>query len=217
MKALKPKTSKLLKYLREVSVVIVGVAVTLWGTNRITDRNEQREITMNLNAIKEELKRNETQLASAEDYFRGRAAYSRYLKTYPKKELHADSIRRYAGYIYNYFAAVCQTSAFESFKNSGLMPKMRDKLLMREIWSVYSAMDLALQAFEKWEQKKDEYVKEDYASMDFDASGGYLNDIIPLYIIHVTGGPIANLQYCQYYRTIVNDVIAMLEEATAEK
>jgi hypothetical protein len=60
-------------------------------------------------------------------------------------------------------------------------------------------------------------MKEDYASMDFDASGSYLNGVIPLYVIHVTGEPIANLRYCQYYRENMNEVIAMLEEATAEK
>ncbi|MDR1671734.1 MAG: hypothetical protein LBR57_04375 [Alistipes sp.] len=215
---------KYLRYLREVSIVIVGVAATLYASGRISHWNDQKEIALNLSWIKEELEQNEEQFALNENYFRRRAAYSRYLRFHPKEELNVDSLLYYAYKegIYGFHTLYYDSSAFESFKNSGLMPKMKNRQLMLSIWAIYNMMTVNLQDIREWERKKEEHVKKDMALIEFDGSdNGRIinhNGIIPLYTLHMFGDTPALVEWDAETRREINKVIAMIEaELTGKK
>ena len=58
MNKLKISMSKFGKFDREVSVVVIGVAITLTATLWINKKNEKRDMALYLNAMKIELDEN---------------------------------------------------------------------------------------------------------------------------------------------------------------
>jgi hypothetical protein len=123
------------KYLREISVVVIGVAITLSASYWITGRNEKRDMALYLNAIKLELEDNINHLDAEVDYLEDWENYARYLKSHDKKSLHPDSIRRGANSDVSTIKYITfQTSAFEMFKISGAMRLIDDKVLLQSLW-----------------------------------------------------------------------------------
>lgn len=134
-----------LKFFRDLLVVVAGIAVTLYATNWITQRNEKRDMKLYLNAIKLELERNVQYI----DYFTGllqnSVKFSNYLQNNDRKSLNKDSIDSYSndgGLVYYQLSNLLfKRNAFEMFKNSGLMRLMDDKELLQSIWDTYSPLD----------------------------------------------------------------------------
>lgn len=142
--------SKIGKYCREVSVVIIGISITLFASHQITNRNIQRNMELGMNAIKIELERN---AIAFEDYARRLhrlTRYSQYVRSVAHpRYLNMDSV--------NYFAVNCAdggigwgnlsrevvftTSAFEMFQNLGYMRHMADREQLEILWGIYSDME----------------------------------------------------------------------------
>jgi hypothetical protein len=58
MNKIKTKTLiiKIGKYLRKLSIVVVGIAITLYVNNYLTTRTKKKDMALYLNAVKMELK-----------------------------------------------------------------------------------------------------------------------------------------------------------------
>ena len=116
---------KIGKYIREISVVVIGVAITLSASYWITNRKEKRDTTLYLNTIKLELKENLKILDEFHQKFiLPSVNYSDYLRSYDKKSLNVDSLKYYTyvrGIVFNVSPITIKTSAFEMFKTSGSM------------------------------------------------------------------------------------------------
>lgn len=138
-----------LKYLREVSVVVIGVAVTLLASWWVTNLSEQRNVKQNLHAVKIELEENVRTIQTIIDYLRPIEAYSNYLGSCAREEISSDSTAKYAPAVFTHLALSVDfvRSAFEAFQNSGVMHLMKDRELLLEIWNGYSAMTLLEQGF----------------------------------------------------------------------
>lgn len=177
-----------MKFLREASVVVIGVAATLIASGRIARWSEQKEIALNLSAIKAELESNRVSFVGLERVFDKQRAYERFLRSAPRDKLNSDSIFYYLDDgLYQYVMITYDKSAFESFKSSGLMPKMKDRQLMLDIRSMYARLDMELEDFRNWEQWKTEIRKRDFASIEIYDGTWILNGVIPLYAYHIYG------------------------------
>ena len=184
------------KYFREVSVVVIGVAITLSVSYWIGINNEKRDMALYLNAVKMELEENYKYLEEATERFRPTHAYSEYLSTHDKKDLERDSIMAYSNVWHNAFSITFKKNAFEMFKSSGSMRLEKDKNLLLSIWNAYKELsDLEQQTEfftnEKWAEIK----KEIFTFLDMIETQGDIGlykmientNIVPMYNFHTIG------------------------------
>ena len=190
---------QIVKYFREVSVVVIGVAVTLSLSYWIGINNEKRDMRLYLNAIKLELEDNYQVLEDATENYRATHAYSNYLRAHRKSELEKDSILAYSAVWYSAVSIDFKKNAFEMFKSSGVMRLIKDKELVLAIWNAYKELDNITDQSEfvmkeKWEEvKKEIFNIFNESKIDIIDMKHEVLKIIPMYNFHVMGVDIATM------------------------
>lgn len=134
-------TKKAIKYLRELSIVVVGIAITLGLNNLLTVRNEKKDMQLYLNAIKLELEANSAEIDRWITIAKREADYTRYLAEHDVKALDPDTIKYYSDFCYQMSTFPDQSDAFEMFKTSGSMRFIKDKDFLMDIWRAYGQLD----------------------------------------------------------------------------
>ena len=132
--------SKIGKYLREISVVVIGVAITLSASYWISIKSEKRDMALYLNAIKLELEENVETLEQAIADLMPSVKYSNYLLSLDTKSPNRDSINSYGTAFSSVLMYSFQTNAFEMFKNSGVMRLIDDKELLQSLWDMHEEL-----------------------------------------------------------------------------
>lgn len=133
---------KLTSYLRELSIVVAGIAITFIASNWISSNKEQSDLREDLEAIKTELQDNLNMIRQRTDFYERTARASRYLSSDKLENLNGDSIAYYLdGILGQIFMLTYKTSAFETFKSSGSIRVMRNKKLSRSIMDSYTSLE----------------------------------------------------------------------------
>ena len=204
----KTSTNKIGKYLREISVVVIGVAITLSLSYWITNRKEERDMELYLKAIKLELEENIELLDTEAAYLEDWKNYAIYLASHDKKSLHPDSIRR-GGYpgLGTIKDIIFQTSAFEMFKVSGAMRLIADKELLQSLWKTYLNIErVKLEINTYYELKKEQLLKENQLSLE--------GKPVPIigYDFFITYMDTGALEVCQELLKELKEVVSKLEK-----
>ena len=151
------------KYLREVSVVVIGVAISvsigLW-VNSVNIKKDQKQY---LEAIMIELKENAENFEFYAIMMNKSVRYSNYLQSHHIDSLNQDSIEYYAytnsegfGWGNLDLFILYNEDAFEMFKSSGSMQQINDKELLLSVWKVYHQMKNTQKSIDsKMEYKKE--------------------------------------------------------------
>jgi hypothetical protein len=139
-KEIRISVEKIGKYLRELSVVVIGISITFTINNWINNRSEKRDMNLYLSVIKVELEENLEALLDLKEHFESADAYSNYLNTHDKTLLNEDSLYSYKNIQYNCYNVTFSTTAFEMFKTSGYMRFIKDKEFIKSIWKIYDAL-----------------------------------------------------------------------------
>ena len=155
-------TNKIRNYLREISAIVIGVAITLSASYWLGLRNEKRDMALYLNAIRLELEDNIKTLETAIENLQLSIRYTNYLKSNDKKSLNKDSLKMYQYAYYTITDYTFKTNAFEMFKSSGIMRLVDDKELLLSLWDVYEEFESVKETFDwflpmKWEDMKKEF------------------------------------------------------------
>ena len=195
------------KYLRELSIVVTGIAITIGIGLWVNIKNNEKDLKLNLDAIRLELEGNIMYIITREASLIPEYKYAEYLKSHKKDNLDFDIIKDFAQNSYtNVDFIFFKTGAFEMFKSSGVMRLLQNKELMQKIWDTYFWLHRQEVAFEKLTQMKiDEimnYVEEKKKYPD--------KQIIPLYDFYVLGF------YDFYYtgiKSTYNQLFEILNEA----
>jgi len=167
MNKLKISVEKTVKYLREISVVVIGVAITLFASYWISIKNEKRDVALYLNTLKIELEENIKVLDEVIEYSQSSVRYANYLNFHDKKSLNRDTIISYAKVFYSAESFTFKTNAFEMFKTSGIMRFVEDKELLLSIWDVYGSIDELNQYLDMSYQEKRGDIKKEALSTEF--------------------------------------------------
>ena len=172
--------NKIGKYLREISVVVIGVAITLSASYWISNKSEKRDMTLYLKAIRLELEENIETLERAIEDLKPSIKYSNYLQSLDKKSLNSDSINNYkdafAANMYSF-----QTNAFEMFKNSGIMRFIDDKEFLQSLWNMNEEI-IGIRTISDWYfQEKWSALKQEIPSSIEDQK----QKIAPMYYFHL--------------------------------
>ena len=140
----KKSMTKIGKYLREVSVVVIGVAITVSIGLWVNNSNIKKDQKQYLDAIILELKENAENFEYYAMGLQKSVGYSNYINSHDEKSLNKDSIQYYAngefGWGNSNPVTLYSEDAFEMFKSSGAMRQVNDKKLLLSIWKVYHLM-----------------------------------------------------------------------------
>jgi hypothetical protein len=136
------------KYLREVSVVVIGVAITLSIGIWINNRSIKNDVALSLNAIKIELEKNADAFEWCANRLHKSTRYAYYVQSHDEKSISRDSIEYYAmssndgiGWGEINTPPIFINNAFEMLKTSGIMRYITDRELLETIWDAYRYME----------------------------------------------------------------------------
>ena len=174
MKKLKIAFTKVGKYFRETSIVVIGVAITLSVSYWIANRSEERNLELYLNAIKIELEKNAIASEIYANAFQKSVKYANYINSHDDSSINMDSIYYYAqsdddgiGWGLIQPLNIYSKNAFEMFITSGAMRQVADKELLMSIWRVYDHIDNTQRFFDMCFQRKgEESTREWYLRME---------------------------------------------------
>jgi len=170
------------KYLREISVVVIGVAITLFASYWIGINNEKRDMALHLRAIKMELEANAGDISGLIESLQPECRYAAYLRSHDKKSLDKDTLDSYFPLCYSApIRYTFKTNAFEIFKSSGTMRLMNDKELLSEIWNVYDGLNLLKEVIDEHSTLKWNFLEKEISLVDWDKDGKIERNIIPMY------------------------------------
>jgi hypothetical protein len=187
----KLKQLKIGNYFRELSVVIIGVAVTLYASNAITNAKEQKDLNIQLNAIYAELEYNLQRVNDLIDFYDDVEQLRKYITEdyYNPGQVDGDSIRKYTFVIGRIREFVYKKGAYEMFLNSGAAKLFKDKTLLSDIAECYIMMEGAKNSVNTYMTMKMDVMKKLY---DFDTKM-IMDDIdlkhpmyLSLYNFHLT-------------------------------
>ena len=137
----------IIRYIRDLSIVVAGIAVTLYVNDKVTYKGEKRDLKLYLNAVKLELEENIKYLNERKASLSREFEYAHYLRTHEKDDLNRNAIASYArGGFADVDFANFQTAAFEMFKSSGTMRLIQNKEIMLQLWKTYLKMHREEQA-----------------------------------------------------------------------
>ena len=204
----------IVKYIRELSVVVVGIIITFGISFWVYSNNNRKDLNLHLNAIKLELEANADRFDNYAKWLQKSAKYANYLNSHDKKSLNKDTLNYYtrsgsdgAG-SYNIIATtIVVTNAFEMFKISGAMRQMTDKELLMYVWEAYILMENAQRFIDLCFQiKRDEAMKEQQLRVE----GKPVT--IPMQVFYTTDLPQAMVSTCEEISKTLKEILVQLEE-----
>ena len=200
------------KYLRELSIVVVGVIITFGISFWVYNNNNKNDLKQYLNTIKMELEINVEILDKTAKELQKSVGYADYVQSHRhnKKLLNPDTINSYCNGGWGIFLSFTYTStAFEMFKSSGAMRLMNDKELLVSIWEAYRSLDgLKLSTEKCYQIKLDESNKEDELRMEGKPVA------VPMYNFYNSSLPYEMLQNCEKVSRDLREITDKLEKKT---
>ena len=151
---------RLTKYLRELSVVVIGIAITFTISDWISNRNENKDLERYLHAVKIELENNLEILVGEIKFYQKEKNFSLYLRKRAMggESLEPDSLMYYSDQLTIVRADTYKTSAFEMLKSSGAMRLIKDETFYLSIMDCYTSLESALANRDLYVDKKVETV-----------------------------------------------------------
>ena len=186
-KASKSKKSlkKFGKYLREISIITIGIAITLSVGNWLGVSKEKRDLSIYLSGIMLELEDNIKYLDAIKNRLESSAKYSDYLRSHPKNLLDKNTINSFINIAYDFeIYAPFKQVAFEMLKGSGTMRLIDDKEFLQTLWDLYQMFDGLDYILDWYVQLQTEDLKKEIPLF----YSGQMVDI-PMYDFHISGLP----------------------------
>ena len=205
---------KVVKYIRELSIIVTGIAITIGMGFLVNNNNNKKDQKQYLNAIKIELESNARMFDWAVKWIEKSVKYAEYISTHDSKSLNKDTLAYYAytdndglGYAFSEsMSARFPTNAFEMFKISGAMRQIKDKELLQEIWHTYTQIDAAKQNIDRIMQIKE---REALKYEDMHAKGKKID--VPMLTFHKYGYPYELVRHCQQTSEAIKELLAKFE------
>jgi hypothetical protein len=202
----------IVRYVRDLSIVVAGIAVTLYASDRVTGKSEKRDLTLYLNAVKIEVEENIKTLDQQIEYLQPSIRYVQYLGSHDRKSLEKDTLDSYAMACYSFSAPTFKTNAFEMLKSSGMMRLVTNKELLLLLWDVYDELSAVKETFNvmfpiKWEDIKRE------TSLILDGK----KVEVPMYNFFRMGLPYDMLRPCETALEKLKEAVVMFESTVYGK
>lgn len=141
---LRRHTPWLQEYLTELSVVVISIAVTFYGEDKIEQYHQRQEDREVMQMMLNELHENRLELESLRKRCDKDVLFSTLLSDYlERNEIPTpDTLELFSRYHYLYPQWILKRNAFDVMKNSGVMQRMDDKELLMEIFDCYDQIEI---------------------------------------------------------------------------
>ena len=132
-------------YFRQLSIVIVGIVITFLASDVISYQSKQKEVEKITGMIKEELKDNLKSLY----FLQSRLELEFNLYDLIRKNLNdfsnlpQDSLQKSQSLPGNDYRHLFKTQSFDVFKNSGLIPHIKNKVFLNKLFSCYNSLQFS--------------------------------------------------------------------------
>lgn len=202
------KTGKTVKYLRELSIVVIGIAITLGINNWLTVRNEKKDMQLYLDAVKFELEAISHDVDRRLAITEKEAGYTRYLVEHDAKALDPDTIKHYSNFCYEISSVSYISNAFDMFKTSGSMRFIKDKDFLMHIWRAYSQLDFLKNHIDTFYNKNK--LEETNKEIQLEKEGKIIN--IPLYDFYMSPYDHTDnlLRLCKITKEVLQETISII-------
>ena len=143
----KKSTNPILKFFRELLVVVTGIGITVGTGLWVNKKNNEKDLKQYLTALKMELEQNAENFDWYANSLQKSVKYANYILSHDEKSVNQDTINYYmdskdgVGWGAIQSVNVFTKNAFEMFKISGAMRQMGDKGLLMYVWEIYSKME----------------------------------------------------------------------------
>ena len=216
MKKSKKPIHPIVKYLRELSIVVTGIAITVGSGLWVNYRNNEKAQKEYLDAIKMELENNVKQFDWCTNWLQKSVSYADYIRSNDKKSFNKDTLYYYSqtdnngcGYGYTVsITAIFPTNAFEMFKFSGEMRQIKDKELLMSIWEIYAIIESAKLNIDRYFRIKEEEVMK---SRQLVADGKTPD--VPMQVFYSSGIPYEMLRWSRQTSEAIKETLSKFEEA----
>ncbi len=145
-------------YIRQTSIVVIGVVITFAGSDMISKCSEEKEIRSTMSLIRNELKRNRANFNYIVEEFSGDERLSVLLMEHNMnyRDVPEDSLRQF-GVVLGHIRSFSYTrTALDILKNSMLMQKISDKEFLLSLTEVYETLEGFRQTMNSYYDMKDE-------------------------------------------------------------
>jgi hypothetical protein len=208
MKKTKLSTKTIVRYIRDFSIVVAGIAVTLYVNYKVTNKGEKRDMNLYLNAIKIELEENIKELDKAVAFSQREVRYAEYIGSHNKESVEKDTVNSYVDVFFSVQIYTFKMNAFDMFKYSGTMRLMDNKELLLSIWDIYDNLSAVYESMEwvgkaKWEDLRKELSV--LIENDMKITG------IPMYNYYHSGFAQNTLKNCEELRQKLKELAEKLE------
>ncbi len=163
------KRIKIFSYFRELSIVIIGVLVTLAITDKVNESSKQKEVKETLQLVQLELQNNLEQLEKMKTIHHEDTRMLRVFRNHLKdiKAIPADTLMKYPNLFGRILEFNPKKDAYDVFKSSALMQYVKDKVLILELMTCYSALSEIENAIHIYSEMKSEAIQE-FKQLDYD-------------------------------------------------
>ncbi|MCC8036383.1 MAG: hypothetical protein LIO77_10770 [Rikenellaceae bacterium] len=143
-------------YLRELSVIIVGILITVMITGIVSNFSRQRELRGMLSRVTEELRQNVDAVNHAREYYAREQRGFDILKSSMDNILTVptDTLEKYRFIIGSIHSLETKNDAYEVLKNSILTQYIRKKGLMTELSAAYGRLDILGKQLDEYSSQK---------------------------------------------------------------
>jgi len=130
-------------YVRQISIVVIGVLITFMGSDLVTQNSEKKDIRATMSLIRDELKGNREKFDYIVSEFREDEQLSTLLVEHDLKlrTIPEDSLKQFI-FLMGHIRSFSQTrNALDILKSSMLMQKISDKELLLQLTGIYEVLD----------------------------------------------------------------------------
>lgn len=154
---------KISSYLRELSVVVIGVAITLYASNFVTSLREKKDLNQQLKAIYIELEDNikkiDELIAHYEKASCLRIALLEFVEN-PQPQ-NRDSVHKYTYVVGRVETFTYKKGAYEMLLNSGAM-KLLDRTQLLDITESYDMLEILKESHDRYADLQTKQVEKLY-------------------------------------------------------
>ena len=144
------------EYLKQLSVVVLGIVVTFVGSDQISACQQRRELRTALQLVKDELQENQKVVQAIQRLVLYERHVTRYLIEHKDRldQVPVDTLEQYAKVPFWWASYHVSTDAMEALKASGLMQKMPDVEFAQQLIKTYGQVERTATLYDFYAETK---------------------------------------------------------------
>ncbi len=164
----KIKSWGITKYMRELSIVMIGVFVTLWVTGIISDNSKQREVNRVMKLVQTELEDNLRSVEFSQHKWAAEQQVYRLIRQHIGRleEIPLDTLEKYRKVIGDIHNLSVKSDSYEVLKSSLLTQYIDNKDFLRALSQTYGSLELVQDKLNRYTNLKTDGLNHTMSQVD---------------------------------------------------